>query len=436
MRNDETLTLSARPQILVGFVTIAVLMAVLLFWAVTTTITGAVVASGTVEVESDRQVVQHPQGGVVSVINARNEQFVAAGDILIVLDTNSQKGELELSVAQLFELRARQDRFHSEQAQQETIKFNATLINTSKGMPSFKAILDGQRQLFQAARRKFENETTKQQSRKQQLARQIEGLNAQELALILQLELLEQELVTQRTLRENNLTHAGVLIKLQRQEAQLRGKLGELVANRAAAAERMIEMDLELERLISQRIETNITAARDLDAPIRQHRREIRALRDEIAQAEVRAPVSGIVYGMSLRTTRAVLRPAEPLLYIIPQDRPLIVAMQLSPRHIDQIGLGQRVNLRLTALDQSTTPEVWGRITQVSADAIADKAGGPSYYRAEMILTAEELKRLPLGVRLLPGMPVEAFIRTGEHSPMAYLIKPVTDYFARAFRES
>jgi HlyD family secretion protein len=366
----------------------------------------------------------------------RNGQYVAQGEVLIELDTRRQQGELDFTQAQLFELQARQSRLKAEQGDLQSVRFDPSLVKQSRVNASFASLLDGQRQLFQATRRTIAIETTKLENQKQQIAAQISGIDAQEMALIRQLELIAQELATQQSLRARKLTSASAVTALERQQASLRGSLGEVASNRAAARQRLIETDLELGRLVSRHLEKGVATARDLDAPIRQYQRDLRALREEITQAQVRAPVSGIVYGMTLRTARAVLRPAEPLLYLIPQDRPLIVAMRVSPKHIDQVALGQKTKLRLSALDQRVTPEVWGRITRLSADAIPDEAGGEAYFRAEMVLPAEELGRLPTGVRLLPGMPVEAFIRTGERSPIAYMVKPVADYLARAFRES
>lgn len=436
MSEDQTLTLSAKPHILIGMATIVVLVGGLFYWAATATITGAVIAQGTVEVEHNRQIVQHPTRGVATEVYVRDGQYVAQGDVLVLLDTSRQQGEWVFAQAQLFELEARQDRLKSEQSELEAVDFNPALLGQSMGNPALRALLDGQRALFQATRRSIAIESTKLKNRKQQITAQINGIDAQEVALTRQLELLAQELDAQRALRARKLTSAGAVITLERQEASLSGSLGETLANRTAAVQRLMETDLELVRLRRNHLEKSVTTARDLDAPIRQYRRDLGALRDEIAQARIRAPVSGIVYGMTLGTAREVLRPAEPLLYLIPQDRPLIVAMRVSPRHIDQVVQGQNVKLRLSAMDQRLTPELWGQITRISADAIADDAGGQAYYRAEMVLPAEELQRLPHGARLLPGMPVEAFIRTGERSPMAYMVKPMTDYFARAFRES
>jgi HlyD family secretion protein len=134
---------------------------------------------------------------------------------------------------------------------------------------------------------------------------------------------------------------------------------------------------------------------------------------------------------------RSVVRAADPVLYLIPQDRPLVIAARVDPIHMDEIVTGQGGELRFSALDQRKTPELEGRVTLVSADAFEDEARtGLTYYRAEIVLNEGELERLPDGQVLIPGMPVEAFIRTADRTPLAYLIKPIADYFNRAFRES
>ena len=146
--------------------------------------------------------------------------------------------------------------------------------------------------------------------------------------------------------------------------------------------------------------------------------------------------MSGVVYGMTVQTPRSVIRPADPVLYLVPQDRPLVIAAQVAPTDIDQIFVGQAVSLRLPALDQRQTPELFGTVTLVSADAFEDRNTGQSHYRAEVEINPGEMERLPDGTTLIPGMPVESFIRTADRTPLAYLVQPLTDYFVKAFRES
>ncbi|MCX7558463.1 HlyD family type I secretion periplasmic adaptor subunit [Sulfitobacter sp. F26204] len=435
-RPDPRAGLSARPQIFTGCAAIAVLVVGVFYWGFRAAISGAVVVSGTIEGAQNRQVVQHPTGGEVAAVNVRDGQHVTAGEVLLQLDTLRQQGALAFAKAQLFELRARQQRLHAEQAGHRSVEFDAGMAARGADNPAFAEILNRQRMLFRIRQRNIDSEMIRLENRKEQIATEMQGLDARETALLRQLDLNRQELETQRSLRTRKLTSINAVIGLEREEARLQGSLGELAADRAVAAQRMIEADLELTRIVARHLESGLTTAQDLDAPIREYQRDVAALRLEIAQAKVRAPVSGIVYGMTIRAGRAVLRPAEPVLYIVPQNRGLIVALTVQPRQIDQVALGQSVKLRLSALDQEMTPEVQGRVIQMSADVITDPANGQSYYRVEMELPAAELQKLPVGVQLLPGMPVEAFIHTKAHSPMVYLVKPLADYFARAFRES
>lgn len=151
---------------------------------------------------------------------------------------------------------------------------------------------------------------------------------------------------------------------------------------------------------------------------------------------DIKAPVSGIVYGLVVHAPRSVIRPADPVLYLIPQDRPLVIAARIEPIHIDQIFLGQEVALQFSALEQRKTPELYGIVTIISADAFQDQKGQEPFYRAEIVLRDGELERLPPGLTLIPGMPVEAFIRTAARSPLNYFLKPLSNYFIRAFRET
>jgi HlyD family secretion protein len=138
---------------------------------------------------------------------------------------------------------------------------------------------------------------------------------------------------------------------------------------------------------------------------------------------------------MAVTTPQSVIRPAEPLLYLIPQDRPLVINAQVQTIHIDEVYVGQKVRVMFPAFSTRTTPEIFGHVVSVSADALVDERAQMAFYKAEIVLDPGEMDRLE-GLTLIPGMPVEAFIETGARSPIAYLLKPFTDYFSKAFRES
>ena len=226
------------------------------------------------------------------------------------------------------------------------------------------------------------------------------------------------------------------MLSLQREQARLSGTVGELTAQKAQAEGRITELDIEILKLGTRRREEAITTLRDLQFRERELAEQRRAIQERLSRMEIRAPVSGVIYGLTVFAPRSVIRPADPVMFIVPQDRPLVIAAQVEPIHIDQLFLEQEVSLRFSSLDQQTTPELFGRVVQISADAFEDEASRVRYYRAEIVLNEGEATRLPEGSVLIPGMPVEAFIRTEDRTPLAYLVKPFADYFAKAFRES
>ena len=225
------------------------------------------------------------------------------------------------------------------------------------------------------------------------------------------------------------------MLALQRTQAELSGNLGDLVAREAEAAVRITEIEIEIQSQFTRRQEEAITRLRDQQFRALELDERAQALLDRLERMDISAPASGIVYGLTVFTPRSVIRAAEPVMYLIPQDRPLIIAAQVSPINIDELFVSQDVTLRFSALDQRQTPELFGKVVKVSADAFVDEATRATYYRAEIILNDVQIDRLTAHITLIPGMPVEAFIRTSDRSPLSYLVKPLTDYFAKAFRE-
>lgn len=404
-------------------------------WASFSEISGAVIAPGQIEVDQNRQVVQHPDGGVVAQILAQEGDSVRQGQLLIQLDATRLGSELAIVEGQLFELMARRGRLEAERDDKPEPVYDALLRDSAAGNEDAAVLMAGQSQLLAARRASRAQEVAQLAKRRSQIDTQITGISAQSQALGQQLELIEQELKDQQTLLDRGLAQAGRVLALRREQARLSGQLGELTAQRALAQERATEIDLEVIKLRTQQREEAINRLRDLQFRELELAEQRRALLDQRDRLAIRAPASGIIYGLQVTTPRSVIRAAEPVMFIIPQDRPLVIAARVDPIHIDKITLGQPVNLRFSALDQRTTPELTGEVAKVSPDAFVDQARGLSYYRAEITLPEAEQAKLPENIRLLPGMPVEAFIRTGERTPLAYLTKPLTDYFSKAFRD-
>jgi len=425
---------AARP-LWTGFLAIVALVAGFGGWGFFTSITGAIVSPGQIEVEQNRQVVQHPDGGVVAAIAVQEGQTVQAGDLLIRLDGSLLRSELTIVEGQLYEVLARSARLGAERDGADTLTFPADLLTLAATRPDVADQIEGQRRLFLARRETVAKQTEQLQRRLEQTAAQVAGMEAQKAALVEQLALIATETEGQQSLLAKGLAQSSRVMDLQREAAALTGSIAELTATRAQAEGRGTEVELEILRLAAARREEASTQLRDLGPQTLELAERRRALVERITRLEIRAPVSGIVLGLAVTTPRAVIRPADPVLYLIPQDRPLVIATQVQPIHIDEVHVGQPVRLVLSAFSARTTPELSGQVVLVSADAFTDERTQTTYYRAEIMLDVGEVEKLG-DLALVPGMPVEAFIQTGARTPMAYLLKPFTDYFGRAFRES
>ncbi len=427
---------SVRGPMIVGILALIVLVVGFGGWAVFSRLAGAIVASGQLEVDRNRQIVQHLDGGVIAEILVDEGDLVAANDLLIRLDATVLASSLAVNESQLFEIVARINRFEAERDNLNAIEFDAELRDLAVISADVADVVQGQQRLFEARTMSMSQEVDQLGKRRTQIADQIMGIDAQKAALSRQLELINEELVNQQALLDKGLAQASRVLALQREEASLSGQVGELVASRAQAEGRITEIDIEILKLDTTRREEAITQLRDVQYREIELRENRRVIQDQLERLDIRAPVSGIVYGLQVVTPRSVLRPADPVLYLIPQDRPLVIAAQVEPIHIDQLHLGQDVVLRFSTFDQRETPELNGTVTQISADAFQDETTGATYYRAEIELSEGERARLPENATLIPGMPVEAYIRTEDRAPIHYFVKPLTDYFVKAFRES
>ncbi len=425
---------SSRP-IWTGLITIALLIAFFGGWGMLTTISGAVVAPGVIQVEQNRQVVQHPDGGVVAEIDVAEAQAVKAGDLLIRLDGAQVKAELTIVEGQLFDGMARKARLEAERDDLPAPVFPQDLTDLAATRPDVAEQIEGQKRLFTARLETQTAQISQLGKRLDQITAQDVGITAQTSAIDDQISLLQPEINDQQTLLDKGLTQSSRIMDLKREVARLDGNKGELQSNLAQAEGKATETQLQILQIKSARREDANSQLRDMGDKTLELAERRRALTEQVNRLDIRAPVSGIVLGLTVTTPQSVIRPADPILYIIPQDRPLIIIAQIPPIHVDEVHVGQEVRVSFAAFSARTTPQLNGTLTTISADAISDQATHQSFYRAEITLDAGELAKLKEN-KLVPGMPVQAYIGTGDRTPMAYLLKPFTDYFHLAMREN
>jgi HlyD family secretion protein len=425
---------TARMPTFIGLVAVAGLIAGLGVWGTQTRIAGAVVSHGMIQVESLRQVVQHPDGGVVGTIRVTDGDKVEAGDILIRFDDTLLLSEIAIVDGQLAESMARKDRLRAERDGLKDFEFSAELLERANTEPKIADLVSDERQLFHTRLEFLQKEAEQLAERKEQIKGQLTGVEAQLAATRTQLELISQELADQQQLLDQGLVQASRVLALRREEARLLGELGELQSVVGRGNAQLIETDIEILKLQSQRQQDALAELRDIEFRMIELTQRLLSARETLSRMDVRAPMSGVVHGMTVHALRSVVRGAEPILYIVPQDSPMLVKSRIDSIHIDQVHVGMEAALRFSTFDQRSTPEVTGHVAKVSADVFTDDVTGLTYYSADIIPVADDLEKLG-DVELLPGMPVEAFIKTGERTPLSYLAKPLADYFNRAFRE-
>lgn len=403
-------------------------------WAATANLSGAVIAAGQLRVETNRQVVQHPDGGVVGEILVRDGDVVEAGDILLRLDDTLLRSELIALESQLYEIMARRGRLEAAQIEADAIEFDPELIEIAGTEPDVAKLIEGQRSLFHAKRESTAKQLEVLGEKIVQLREQIIGAESELSALVRQSELIARELKDQQQLLDKGLAQASRVLALEREASRLEGSAGQLKSQIARHRGEISEIEIERLRKTATDREEAITELRELGFRELELKQNRLALIERLARLDLRAPRSGIVLDMTVHALQSVVRPADPVLYIVPNDTRLVVDARVTPINIDQIFRGQDAVLRFSAFNMRTTPEIFGSISNVAPDIITDDRTQESYYKAEVALKDGELEKLD-GQTLIPGMPVEVYIQTGQRTPLNYMVKPITDYFNRAWRE-
>lgn len=403
-------------------------------WAALAELSGAVIALGEVRVERNRQVVQHSFGGSVGEILVRDGDRVNAQDVLLRLDATRLKAERAIVQNRLDESRARQARLRAERDGEASIPYAEDLVTRAAEHPGVAEILKGQERLFQARAATHSRAQAQLRSRIAQIRDEITGLEGQVAAATKQRTIIREDLVRLEGVLAKGYVRRERVINLRLEETRINRDIASFISQIAAAHSRIGENEIALVRLDAERIEEIVTELRDLGAQLSEFQDELVKIDDQLSRTEIRAPVSGVVHASAVHTIGAVIQPAQPILFIVPQAEELIVEVRVEPESIDQLQFGQAVTVRFPAFNSRTTPELEGTIRKISADRIIEEASGLTYYLAEVFITPQELRRLA-GLNLIPGMPAEAHIRTTTRTLLSYLLKPLLDNFQRALRE-
>lgn len=401
-------------------------------WSYFTEINGAVISSGKIVVQGKPKSIQHLDGGVVDTILVQDGDRVSKGQPLISLDATLLKANLEIYRQRYANALALRDRLEAEQLGAETLIFDAA--PTLVGSVDLEPILSAQQAIFQAREDVQTGRLEQLQEKVLQYRNQIRGTQILIDAKREQLQYINQELTSLQTLQSKKLVRESRILGIQRSRADILGQIGEHQAEVSRISNSIRDTELEMLQLVRQVREEAATGLRETNASILEIAQQIISTEKQLERVEVRAPVDGIIHELQIVTLGGVVPPGATILQIIPTSDGLVFETRIDPAAVDQVYVGQEAKLVLAAFNQTTTPELQGTVRNVSPDTVVDQSTGLSFYRATITATQQELSRLQ-GLEMIPGMPVEAFLRTDRRSVLSYLVKPLTDQIKRAFRE-
>lgn len=430
---------SAQPKtglsgtLLVGWICFAALFVVCGAWLTFASISGAIIANGTVTVKGKAKLVQHADGGVITTISVEDGQRVTKGTELLRLDDTMMAANLNIYETRILEAVATRSRLLAELTELPLIEWDRSVLD-KLGIRQTKTIEAAQQRIFKT-RRKFNNsQQTRLASKITQLQNQIQGLNAQMRSLEQQSGLANEELVAMQQLMAKGHGTETQLRQLKQRMADIGGRIGEVIAGRARTESAIEEVQIQMLQETDEFRSEISTALAKADLDIQNLTQQLVVTTTLLGRTIITSPVDGIVHELAAHTIGGVLQPGATVLQIIPDDNKLEIEVTFDPQSVDELYVGQETTIRLTALNLRTTPELQGVVNIISPNVVVDPANNRSFYRAIVTISPDEISKLG-DVSLVPGMPVEVFAKTGERSVMAYLMQPLTNQLSHAMRE-
>ncbi len=425
---------SSRGVVIFGLAVVGVIFVGLGIWSATAPLAKAVPAAATLSVKGERKTIQHFEGGIIGSIHVTEGQLVSQGQLLIALDPVQASASAARHNGQLNQALAREARLESELRDERSIQLSGQLLERLAKTSQVIEILEAEEKHLLARRETVDGTIAILEQRIEQLENEIKGLEIQRAARVEQYKIFENEIIGLRELHKKGYYPKTKLLAVERAMAQLKGATGNDLAQIARAKSSQRESQNQIISVKQRFREQSVEELRDVQIEIMDLRERVLVSSDVLRRIEIKAPKSGIVQGIQFHTIGGVVRPGDVLMEIVPQDDELMVNAQVSPIDVDNIAIGQRAEVRLTALNMRTTPAIYGVVVSLSGDRLADARSNESYFLTRIEIPIEERDKLG-DVKLTAGMPADVLIQTGERTALDYLLKPLTDAFARGLNE-
>ena len=436
MRVVDALSLrrSIRRPVRVGLLFVVVFLVAFVGWGSLVPLAGGAVAPGIISPDGDRKTVQHLEGGIISKLLVRDGDIVAPGQPLVVLEGVVAKATFDMLVAQQGTLIATRARLLAEQAGLPGVEFPPEVAETKD--ERLKALVDGQRRLFADRLATHSARKSVLQQRIEQLREQIKGLQAQVDSSTTQLELIHEELVGKEELRLKNIVTKPEVLKLRRAVAEIEGRRGEYMGAIARAEQQIGETRLQILTADAERADQVTTQLEQVRIDLATATEKLNSSADILKRTVITAPLAGTVLNMRFKTEGGILKPADPILDIVPAEDMLLIDAKVAPIDIDVVRAGLPAKVQLSAFTSRNTPRVNGVVRSVSADRLTDENTRQHYFLARVLVEREEIRRIGPHILLKPGMPADVLIVTGERTMANYILQPFLDAFWRSFRET
>ena len=404
-------------------------------WGTQTRISGAVLGKGKVQSAEQSTAVQHPIGGVVKEILAHNGERVTPGQVVIRLDDTDLRSKLAIVEGQLAETLATEARLDAILSAARSLTLHPLLENEFAAAQGIASLIERQRKLLATHYQSLETESGLLDQQAEQVRKQIAGIDAELAALSKGAEIVETELVDSQALFDKNLVKHSVYYQQQKELNKIRGDIGRLEARRAELHGKIAEIELRRHTLEPKAQQLAIAELARLRVARVEHLDERLALLNEMSQLDIRAPIGGVIHESKVAGVQSVVLKAATLMYIVPDEIPVIISVQIDSRDIDQVHYGQEVALRFEAFSRRETPLILGQISSISPDALLNPTTKRSYYDVQVTFREGEQDKLGDDQPLIAGMPVNAFISTEARTPLNYVTGPLMTYLGRAFRD-
>ncbi len=421
------------PYVTAGYAVIFLGLGIFGTWAATAPLASGVVAGGTVSVESNRKTIQHLEGGIISEILVKDGEVVEAGDVLMRLDPTQAQGNYAVLQGRFILLQATEARLLAESVDAPELVWPAALKD--ENAEAVKAATDLQSTLFQDRKRTKDGQTAIMKARIEQLNEAVRGLQQQLGSVDQQLESMQSEIDRLTSGQEKGVIGKNQLSQMTRGFLNLKGEQGEIAAEIAKLRQTISETELQIVQIRQEFIERAGSELRDIRDQLAEVTERRNVALNVLDRTTVVAPVRGIVQNVRVHTKQGVIRPAEPILDIIPLDDDLIVNAKIRPIDIDSVHVDSEVEVRFSAFSSRTTPAIFGRLTVLSQDVIQpEQEQQEPYYLARIEVDDKDVP-LEIRGRLLPGMPADVIVATGDRTFADYILKPLVDSFHKGMRE-